>query len=98
LDAVCHLVLPVVSLSYLSRALILRFARSSMLEALRQDCVTTARAKGLPESVVIRRHVQRNATIPVATIGGLTIIGLMGGVVITETVFNIHGLGWFFTD
>ena len=98
LDAVRHLVLPIISLSYLSWALILRVTRSSMLEALRQDYVTTARAKGLPESVVIRRHVQRNAMIPVATIGGLTIIGLMGGVVITETVFNIHGLGWFFAD
>jgi len=97
-DAVRHLILPVISLSYLSWALILRVTRSSMLEALRQDYVTTARAKGLPESVVIRRHVQRNAMIPVATIGGLTIIGLMGGVVITETVFNIHGLGWFFAD
>jgi peptide/nickel transport system permease protein len=98
LDAIRHLILPVISLSYLSWALILRVTRSSMLEALRQDYVTTARAKGLPESVVIRRHVQRNAMIPVATIGGLTIIGLMGGVVITETVFNIHGLGWFFAD
>jgi peptide/nickel transport system permease protein len=98
LDSLRHLVLPVISLSYLSWALILRVTRSSMLEALRQDYVTTARAKGLPESVVIRRHVERNAMIPVATIGGLTVIGLMGGVVITETVFSIHGLGWFFAD
>ncbi|HSR47893.1 MAG TPA: ABC transporter permease [Anaerolineales bacterium] len=98
LDAVRHLVLPVISLSYLSWALILRVTRSSMLEALRQDYVTTARAKGLPESVVIGHHVQRNAMIPVVTIGSLTLIGLMGGVVITETVFNIHGLGWFFAD
>jgi len=98
LDALRHLVLPVISLSYLSWALILRVTRSSMLEALRQDYVTTARAKGLPESVVINKHVRKNAMIPVATIGGLTIIGLMGGVVITETVFNLHGLGWFFAD
>ncbi len=98
LDAARHLVLPIISLSYLSWALILRVTRSSMLEALRQDYVTTARAKGLPESVVINKHVRKNAMIPVATIGGLTIIGLMGGVVITETVFNLHGLGWFFAD
>jgi peptide/nickel transport system permease protein len=98
LDALRHLVLPIISLSYLSWALILRVTRSSMLEALRQDYVTTARAKGLPESVVINKHVRKNAMIPVATIGGLTIIGLMGGVVITETVFNLHGLGWFFAD
>ena len=97
-DAVRHLVLPVITLSYLNWALILRVTRSSMLEALRQDYVVTARAKGLPENTVINKHVLRNALIPVVTIGGLTIIGLMSGVVITETVFNLHGLGWFFAD
>lgn len=98
LDALRHLILPVITLSYLSWALILRVTRSSMLEALRQDYVTTARAKGLPEPVVINRHVKPNALIPVTTIGGLTIISLMSGVVITETVFNLRGLGWFFAD
>lgn len=97
-DAVRHIVLPVITLSYLNWALILRVTRSSMLEALRQDYVVTARAKGLPEGTVINKHVLRNALIPVVTIGGLTIIGLMSGVVITETVFNLHGLGWFFAD
>lgn len=97
-DSLRHLILPVITLSYLWWAQILRVTRSSMLEALRQDYVTTARAKGLPERVVIQRHVQRNAMIPVATIGGLIIIGLMSGVVITETVFNIRGLGYFFAD
>ncbi|GAB4471215.1 MAG: ABC transporter permease [Anaerolineae bacterium] len=97
-DALRHLVLPVITLSYLSWALILRVTRSSMLEALRQDYVVAARAKGLPEKMVINRHVRRNAMIPVLTIGGLTIISLMSGVVITETVFNIRGLGWFFAD
>jgi len=60
--------------------------------------VTTARAKGLEERVVINRHVKPNAMIPVATIGGLTIVGLMNGVVITETVFNYRGMGWFFAN
>ncbi len=97
-DALRHLVLPVLTLSYLDWALILRITRSSMLEALRQDYVTTARAKGFPESVVINKHVLRNALIPVATVGGLVVITLLSGVVITETIFNIHGLGYFFAD
>jgi peptide/nickel transport system permease protein len=97
-DAMRHLILPVITLSYLWWAQILRVTRSSMLEALRQDYVTTARAKGLPERLVINRHVKRNALIPVATIGGLVVIGLMSGVVITETVFNFRGLGYFFAD
>jgi len=98
LDALRHMFLPIVTLSYLDWALILRITRSSMLEALRQDYVTTARAKGIPENVVINRHVKRNALIPVATVGGLVVISLMSGVVITETIFNIHGLGFFFAD
>jgi peptide/nickel transport system permease protein len=69
-----------------------------MLEALRQDYATTARSKGLPENTVIYKHVLRNALIPVATIGGLIVIGLMSGVVITETIFNIRGLGYTFAD
>jgi len=95
LDALRHMVLPIVTLSYISWALILRITRSSMLETLRQDYVTTARAKGLPERVVINRHARRNALIPVATVAGWTIAGLMGGVVITETIFNYPGLGRF---
>ena len=95
LDALRHMVLPIVTLSYISWALILRITRSSMLETLRQDYVTTARAKGLPEKIVINRHARRNALIPVATVAGWTIAGLMGGVVITETIFNYPGLGRF---
>jgi peptide/nickel transport system permease protein len=79
----------------LSWALILRVTRSSMLETLRQEYVTVARAKGLTEREVINKHAKRNALIPVATIGGLTIIGLLNGVVITETVFNYRGLGYW---
>jgi len=95
LDALRHLVLPVTTLSYISWALILRITRSSMLETLRQDYITTARAKGVKERVVIQRHAKRNALIPVVTIAGWTVAGLMGGVVITETIFNYPGLGRF---
>jgi peptide/nickel transport system permease protein len=98
IDALRHLVLPALTLSYLNWALILRVTRSSMLETLRQDYVTTARAKGLKENVVIDRHAKPNALIPVTTIGGLTLITLLNGVVITETIFNYRGMGWFFAD
>jgi peptide/nickel transport system permease protein len=64
-----------------------------MLETLRQDYVTTARAKGLPERNVIRKHAQPNAMIPVVTLAGFQVIALLGGVVITETVFNYPGIG-----
>lgn len=94
-DAIRHLVLPVITLSYLSWALLLRVMRSSMLETLRQEYVMVARSKGLAEKVVINKHARRNALIPVATIGGLTIVGLLNGVVITETVFNYRGIGWW---
>ncbi len=93
LDALRHMVLPVITLSYLSWALLLKVTRSSMLEALRQDYVTTARAKGLSERVVTNRHVRKNALIPVATIAGTTVASLFNGVVITETIFDIPGLG-----
>ncbi len=92
-DAFRHLILPIITLSYLSWALLLRVTRSSVLEVLRQNYVTTARAKGLKEKTVIRRHVLPNALIPVATIAGFTVIGLLNGVVITETVFNYPGIG-----
>jgi peptide/nickel transport system permease protein len=95
IDAIKHLVLPVATLAYLGWAQILRVTRSSMLDTLRQDYMTTARSKGLSEQVVIRKHALPNALIPVVTIGGLTMIGLFNGVVITETVFNYPGMGSF---
>ena len=98
LDALRHLILPVIGLSYLNLALVLRVMRSSMLETLRQDYVTTARSKGLPERIVINRHARNNALIPVATIGGLLFIGLLSGVVITETIFNLQGMGLLYAD
>lgn len=92
-DAVRHLMGPVVTLSYLYWAQLQRITRSSMLETLRQDYVRTARAKGLDERVVINKHARRNALIPVVTVVGLTALGLLGGVVITETIFAYPGLG-----
>jgi len=93
LDALRHLVLPVITLAYVSWALIMRVMRSSMLEVLRQDYVTTARSKGLTERTIIKKHARRNALMPVITLGGMTITGLLSGVVITETIFNYKGLG-----
>jgi peptide/nickel transport system permease protein len=92
-DALRHMVLPVLTLCYIQWAMLLRLTRSSMLEALRQDYMTTARAKGLRESVVTNRHALPNALIPVVTVGGLTIVGLVSGVVITEVIFNYPGMG-----
>ncbi|MBN1260203.1 MAG: ABC transporter permease [Anaerolineae bacterium] len=92
-DALRHLIMPVITLAYLWWALTLRVTRSSMLETLRQDYITTARAKGLAEGVVIRRHALPNALMPVITLGGGTIVGLLSGVVIVETVFNYPGIG-----
>jgi peptide/nickel transport system permease protein len=92
-DALRHMLLPVFTLCYVQWAMLLRLTRSSMLESLRQDYMYTARAKGLPESVVINLHARRNALLPVVTVGGLTVVGLISGVVVTETIFNYPGLG-----
>jgi peptide/nickel transport system permease protein len=93
IDALRHMILPILTLSYLSWATFLRVTRSSMLETLRQEYVTTARAKGLPERDVIFKHARPNAMISVVTLAGFTVVGLMGGVVITETVFDYPGIG-----
>lgn len=93
LDALRHLVMPVTTLTVVIIALLLKVTRSSMLEALRQDYVTTARAKGLKERVVVNRHVRRNALIPVVTIAGGLVAGLLNGVIVVEVIFNYPGLG-----
>jgi len=98
LDSLRHLILQVITLSIISWAFLLRITRSSMLDVLRQDYMTTARAKGLDERNVIRGHAAPNALIPVITVGGLTLIGLFNGVVITETIFNYPGLGSFMAE
>lgn len=94
-DALRHLAMPVITLAYVSWAMILRLMRSSMLETLRQDYVVTARSKGLSERRVINKHAKRNALLPVTTVAGLMVAGLLNGVVIVETVFNFRGLGAF---
>jgi peptide/nickel transport system permease protein len=98
LDALKHLILPITTLAYLNWAYMLRVTRSSMLDTLRQDYMTTARSKGLTERVAIWRHAVPNALIPVITVGGLVLIGLLNGVVITETVFNYPGMGSFLAE
>ncbi len=97
-DALKHIIMPVVTLSYISWAILMRITRSSMLETLRQDYVNTARSKGLAESVVIRKHARPNAMLPVTTIAGAQLIGLLGGAPITETVFHWPGIGKRFVD
>jgi len=94
-DALRHLIAPIITLSYISWAGLLRITRSSMLETLRKDYVRTARAKGVDEHTVIHLHAQKNAMIPVMTMAGMMIIGMLGGVVITETVFTYPGLGFW---
>jgi peptide/nickel transport system permease protein len=97
-DLARHLILPVTIASVTSLAGMSRYMRSSMLEVVRQDYITTARAKGLSERVVIYRHAMRNALLPVVTILGLSIPGLIGGAVIFETIFAIPGMGRLFYD
>jgi ABC-type dipeptide/oligopeptide/nickel transport system permease component len=92
-NAFMHLVLPVITLATVSSAQIMRVMRSSLLDTLSQDYVRTARAKGLEERVVNNKHARRNALIPVITLSGFVLIGLINGVVITETIFNYPGLG-----
>jgi peptide/nickel transport system permease protein len=93
-DALRHLVLPIITLSYISWAQFLRITRSAMLESLNQDYMTTAKAKGVSARNAINKHALPNALIPVTTIAGFTVIGLLGGVIITETIFSFPGVGY----
>jgi peptide/nickel transport system permease protein len=92
-DALRHLVLPATILSVLSLAMITRVTRAAMLDILHEDYLRTARAKGVPESRVILKHALRNASIPILTVVGLQLGQLLGGVVITETIFSWPGMG-----
>lgn len=91
--SVKHLILPAFTLSLPSIAMISRMTRSSLLEVLKEDYVRTARAKGLSKKVVILRHALKNALIPIVTLSGLQMGQLMGGAILTETVFAWPGLG-----
>ena len=92
-DVLWHLVLPAVTLAFSSIAVILRMQRNSMLEVLGLDYIKTARAKGLDESTVINKHARRNALIPTTTVVGLSFGALLGGAVLTESIFSWPGLG-----
>ena len=97
-DAVVHLILPAVALATIPMALIARMTRSAMLEVLGQDYIRTARAKGLRQQAVIMKHAFRNALLPLVTVVGLSFGGLLGGAVLTETVFNLSGVGRILYD
>jgi peptide/nickel transport system permease protein len=92
-DVIVHLILPAMALSTIPMAIIARMTRSSVLEVLGMDYVRTARAKGLRERIVVMKHAFRNALLPVVTIIGLSLGGLLGGAVLTETVFSLAGVG-----
>ena len=92
-ERIQHLLLPAIVLGVLNSALIIRFTRASLLDILGEDYVRTARAKGLPERVVMIKHVLRNALVPIITVLGLTLALMIGGTVVTETVFNLPGVG-----
>jgi peptide/nickel transport system permease protein len=94
-DALRHLVLPATILSVLSLAMITRVTRAAMLDILHEDYLRTARAKGLAERVVVLKHALRNASVPIVTVVGLQLGQLIGGVVITETIFSWPGLGLY---
>lgn len=98
LDAATHLVLPTLALMIISFAGYVRFSRGSLLEVMNQDYIRTARAKGLSERTVIMRHAFRNALIPLATIMVADIAGVIGGALITETVFAWQGVGKLFIN
>lgn len=92
-DVLRHLILPAFTLGFVSLGVIARMMRATMLETLGLDYIRTARAKGLEERVVINRHARRNALIPTTTVIGLSFGGLMGGAVLTETIFAWPGIG-----
>jgi peptide/nickel transport system permease protein len=92
-DAFRHLLLPAIALSTIPMAIIARITRSSLLDVLGQDYVRTARAKGLKERSVVLRHGTRNALLPVVTIIGIQLGALLSGAVLTETIFNLSGVG-----
>ncbi|MFI7586081.1 ABC transporter permease [Spongisporangium articulatum] len=88
-----HVVLPALAVGVVSGAILTRFVRGAVLESLRRDYTRTARSKGLRESTIVRRHVLRGALVPIVTVTGLQLAGLLGGVIVIEIVFAWPGLG-----
>ena len=93
-----HIILPTLTLSVIYIALLARMTRASVIEVLEEDYIRTARAKGLSETKILTRHALRNAAVPIVTVIGLGIALLIGGVVVTESVYNIPGLGRLVLD
>jgi peptide/nickel transport system permease protein len=98
LDRLQHIGLPVITLCVVSFALYSRYMRASMLEVINMDYVRTARAKGVAEWRVITHHVVHNALIPITTVAALNLGGLLGGAIVTETVFSLDGIGFYFVQ
>jgi len=97
-DALRHLILPAVTVGTIPMSIIARMTRSSLLDVVGLDYIRTARAKGLKERLVIFRHALRNAMLPIITIVGLQLGALLGGAILTETVFGLPGVGTFMMD
>jgi peptide/nickel transport system permease protein len=97
-DRLQHIALPVITIATISFAVYSRYMRASMLDVINSDYVRTARAKGVAEWRVISRHIVRNALIPLVTIAALDVGGILGGAIITETIFNIYGMGYYFNQ
>jgi peptide/nickel transport system permease protein len=97
-DLLHRLVLPSVTVGFMQSGVIMRMTRSSMLEVLDQEYIRTAFSKGLADRLVYLKHALRNAAIPIVTVIGLSFGGLLGGTVLTETVFARHGLGDYMVD
>ena len=97
-DALRHIILPALTLAAWPAAIVARMTRASLIDALDGEYIRTARAKGLTEQVVVRRHAFRNALIPIVTVIGLELGGMLGGAVITETVFAWPGVGKLTAD
>jgi peptide/nickel transport system permease protein len=98
IDRLQHIALPVITLTTISFALYSRYMRASMLDVINTDYVRTARAKGMSEWHVIMRHVFRNALIPLTTVTALNFGAVLGGAIITETVFSLDGIGYYFVQ
>jgi len=90
--------LPALAVGYRSSALIMRITRSALLEVMREDYIRTARSKGLLEQIIVNRHALKNALLPVVTLIGIEFAFLIGGLVVTEQVFNLNGIGRLFVQ
>jgi ABC-type dipeptide/oligopeptide/nickel transport system permease component len=97
-DALQHMILPIITLATVSSAGMIKVMRAEMLDVLKSDYVRTARAKGLPDQIVNSKHARRNALLPIVTLASFTVQGLLSGAVITETIFGYPGIGSWGAD